>query len=74
MTTPTPVLTTKDVAEKVGTDPKALRVFLRASDDYKAAGSGSRYSFTAKDVAPLKAKFTKWPAERGTASSPPSVP
>ena len=63
MTTPD-TLTTKAVAEKLGTDARTLRIFLRASDDYEAVGSGSRYSVTAKDVAPLKAKFTKWVTER----------
>lgn len=58
-------LTTKAIAERLGTDPKTLRVFLRATS--KGVGSGSRYAFTAKDVAPLKAKFTKWTAEREAA-------
>ncbi len=62
MTTPTPVLTTREVAEKIGTDPKTLRVFLRAAS--QGVGSGRRYAFTAKDVAPLKAKFAAWLAER----------
>lgn len=71
MTTPTPAtLTTREVAEKVGTDPKTLRVFLRASKDYEAVGSGSRYAFTAKDVAPMKAKFAKWADEREEAKAP----
>lgn len=55
-------LTTKTVAERLGTDPKTLRVFLRATS--QGVGSGSRYAFTAKDVTPLKAKFTTWLAER----------
>lgn len=62
MTTPTPVLTTREVAEKIGTDSKTLRVFLRATSE--GVGSGSRYTFTAKDVAPIKAKFAKWAKER----------
>lgn len=62
-------LSTKAVAEKLGTDPKTLRVFLRATD--QGVGSGSRYAFTAKDVAPLKAKFTKWVDER---KSPKTAP
>lgn len=64
MTTPPTdtTLTTKAVAERLGTDPKTLRVFLRATD--QGVGSGSRYSFTAKDVPALKTKFTKWTAER----------
>jgi ribosomal protein S24E len=66
MTTPaTDTLTTKAVAEKLGTDPKTLRVFLRSTS--QGVGSGSRYSFTAKDVAQLKAKFTKWTVEREAA-------
>ncbi|KEF98370.1 hypothetical protein K883_01373 [Mycobacterium sp. TKK-01-0059] len=63
MTTPADnSLTTKAVAERLDTDPKTLRVFLRATS--QGVGSGSRYTFTNKDVAPLKAKFTKWAAER----------
>lgn len=66
MTTPADnTLTTKAVAERLDTDPKTLRVFLRATS--QGVGSGSRYAFTAKDVAPLKAKFTKWIAERNAA-------
>lgn len=62
MTTPDNTLTTKAIAEKIGTDPKTLRVFLRATSE--GVGSGSRYAFTSKDIAPLKAKFTKWLTER----------
>ncbi|WP_084021547.1 hypothetical protein [Mycobacterium avium] len=66
MTTPADnTLTTKVVAERLGTDPKTLRVFLRATS--QGVGSGSRYAFTNKDVAPLKAKFTKWAVEREAA-------
>lgn len=63
MTTPADnTLTTKAVAEKLGTDPKTLRVFLRATE--QGVGSGSRYAFIAKDVAPLKGRFAKWQGER----------
>ncbi|MFN8227294.1 MAG: hypothetical protein U0R18_11355 [Mycobacterium sp.] len=66
MTTPADnSLTTKAVAERLGTDPKTLRVFLRATA--QGVGSGSRYSFATKDVTQLKAKFTKWAAEREAA-------
>ncbi|WP_063059212.1 hypothetical protein [Nocardia sienata] len=58
--TATEPLTTRQVAEALGTDPKTLRVFLRASADYTAVGSGKRYVFTAKDVGPMKTRFTKW--------------
>jgi hypothetical protein len=72
MTTPAnDTLTTKAVAEKLGTDPKTLRVFLRATSE--GVGSGSRYAFTAKDIAPLKAKFTKWAADREAAKKAKSV-
>ncbi|GJN97020.1 hypothetical protein NJB18091_23830 [Mycobacterium marinum] len=65
MTTPTnEALTTRQVADKIGTDPKTLRTFLRASNDYEAVGSGSRYEFTNKDVAPMKTRFAKWEKER----------
>jgi hypothetical protein len=64
MSEPTPALTTREVADKIGTDPKTLRSFLRASSDYEAVGSGSRYGFTAKDVPALKTKFTKWTKDR----------
>lgn len=63
--TTAPALSTKDVAEKLGTDAKTLRVFLRASNH--GVGSGKPYEFSAKDVAGLKAKFTKWQTERDAA-------
>jgi len=44
-------------------------VFLRASDDYQAVGSGARYAFTAKDVPTLKGRFAKWQAEREAAKA-----
>lgn len=62
MTTPTTALSTKDVAEKFGTDAKMLRIFLR-SITYAKNAEG-RYSFTPKDVPALKARFTKWLADR----------
>ncbi|WP_373234995.1 hypothetical protein [Mycobacterium marinum] len=67
MTTPIPTLSTKEVADKVGTDAKTLRVFLRESDDYQVVGSGARYTFTAKDVPTLKGRFAKWPIDREAA-------
>lgn len=67
MTAPAAPITTREAADKVGTDPKTLRVFLRASTDYEAVGSGSRYSFTAKDIPTLKSRFNKWEKERAAA-------
>jgi hypothetical protein len=66
---PTEPMTTRQIAEAVGTDPKTLRVFLRASDDYTAVGAGSRYTFTAKDVAPMKTQFNAWAKARKSKSS-----
>lgn len=63
-------LTAREVAEAVGTDPKTLRRFLRANDSYKSPGSGGRYSFTQKDVAPLKRAFVKWVADKPTRTAP----
>ncbi|WP_231995888.1 hypothetical protein [Mycobacterium sp. 852002-51163_SCH5372311] len=40
-------------------------MFLLATS--QGGGSGSRHSFTGKDVAPLKAKFAKWAADREAA-------
>jgi hypothetical protein len=43
---------TSEVAEKLGTTPRILRQFLRSpSSTFVAVGSGSRYDFTAKDLA-----------------------
>ncbi|MFC3964060.1 hypothetical protein [Nocardia jiangsuensis] len=67
-------LTTKQVAEALGTDPKTLRVFLRASADYTAVGSGKRYAFTSKDVGPMKTRFAKWTKERTAAKTDPATP
>ncbi|WJR33382.1 hypothetical protein P3F83_23525 [Mycobacteroides immunogenum] len=67
MTTPTTALSAKDVAEKLGTDAKTLRVFLR-SITYTKNDEG-RYSFTPKDVATLKTRFPKWVADREAAKA-----
>lgn len=66
--TDTTPLTTRQVAEKIGTTPKTLRVFLRASDDYQACGSGARYEFRPADVAPMRTRFTAWQKEREAAA------
>ncbi|MFI8694788.1 hypothetical protein [Dietzia maris] len=58
-------LSTREVAEKVGTDPKTLRAFLRATS--QGVGSGKRYALPAKDVAKVKKEFVAWEAERQAA-------
>jgi hypothetical protein len=57
------VLTTAQVAEKLGTDARTLRKFLR-SDACKveSVGKGSRYQIEAKQVQQLRSQFTKWGA------------
>jgi len=47
----TDALTTKQVAEALGTTPRELRVFLWTSDEYQGVGSGKRYVFTTKNSA-----------------------
>ena len=54
-------MTTREVADKIGTDPKTLRRFLRTPQStFPAAGQGGRYSFVQKDMGLLKKKFTAW--------------
>lgn len=54
-------LTSREVAELVGTDPKTLRRFLRdPKSTYAAAGQGGRYTFVKKDIPSLKKRFTTW--------------
>lgn len=60
-------LTTKQVAEALGTTAKELRVYLRTAS--KGVGSGKRYAFTAKDVPALKTGFDKWTKERAEAKA-----
>jgi len=60
-------LSASDVAEKLGTDAKTLRQFLRADGTYKpvtAPGGRGRYAFSAGDVAKIRPLFKKWVAER----------
>jgi hypothetical protein len=65
----TDALSTKQIAEALGTTPRELRVFLRASDDYNAVGSGKRYAFETKDVGPMKTRFETWRKARDEAKA-----
>ncbi|MEV0851484.1 hypothetical protein [Nocardia fluminea] len=58
MTAPT-TLSAKDVADKLDTDAKTLRVFLRAASIPKDEAT-NRYVFTAKDLPKLKKQFKEW--------------
>lgn len=62
-------ITTKAAAEAVGTTPRQLRVFLRASDKYENVGAGGRYAFTSADLGPMKKEFDAWSKEREAAKA-----
>lgn len=65
MTTPNnTALDSKTVAEALGIDAKAFRVFLRAIGYEKTEG---RYAFTKADVAKLKKGYAAWAKERENA-------
>ena len=58
---PATTLSTKAVAEALGTDPKTLRRFLRSSTSMVGrVGQGSRYTFTKTEVTALKKRFAAW--------------
>lgn len=53
-------MNTREMADKLGTDPKRLRRFLRADPTYRNAGQGGRYEFAERDVATLRKRFDVW--------------
>lgn len=56
-------LTTADAAAELGTDPRTLRKFLRATTPKDSQpGKGSRYSLKgdARSLAAMKKKFIAW--------------
>lgn len=58
-------LTSKQVAETLGTDPKQLRVFLRSGNgDGLFSRDGRAYVFSPKDVSKIKAAYAKWEKAR----------
>lgn len=60
-------LTTADVAKKVGTDPRTLRMFLRSdASTVEAVGKGSRYRIKSTQVTKLKKEFQEWQDNRRT--------
>lgn len=62
-------MTTAQVADEVGTDPKRLRRFLRSNSSPVApAGQGHRYSIERKDLKAIKAKFQEWATPRTPAT------
>jgi hypothetical protein len=58
-------------AEKIGTDARTLRRFLRSpKSTFKAVGSGGRYEFEEKDVPTLRKKFEEWRNAATTSRAP----
>lgn len=50
-----------EAADKIGTDAKTLRRFIRSpKSTFKAVGSGGRYEFEEKDIPTLRKKFEEW--------------
>lgn len=57
----TKVLTTNEVADEIGTEPKTLRKFFRSNNcSIEPVGQGKRYGISADDVEELKAQFAAW--------------
>lgn len=57
----TKVLTTNEVADEIGTEPKTLRKFFRSNNcSIEPVGQGKRYGIAAEDVAALKEQFAAW--------------
>lgn len=57
----TTTLTTKEVAEKLDTDPRTLRRFLRSqASPVREVGKGNRYHIEARQFRTLKKAFIRW--------------
>ena len=73
------VLTTAELAEKIGTDPRTLRKFLRATTPKDSQpGKGSRYAIEGKSVRLLAKGFDAWKsaqdAKKAEADMTPEAP
>jgi hypothetical protein len=55
-------MNTSEMAQKLGTDQRELRRFLRADPSYTNAAhtSAGRYNFTDQDIPVLRKRFTAW--------------
>lgn len=66
-------LTTADIADSLGTTPRALRKFLRSSaSPYEPVGQGSRYHIGSEDLVELKELFETWVGRPGSRSASPA--
>jgi hypothetical protein len=53
-------ITPKELSEKLGSDSKTVRRFLRATRPDAKPGQGGRWEIPAADVAKLKTAYAKW--------------
>ena len=61
-------MTTREVADKMGVDPRALRRYLRSDD--RCVGAGKRNEFTPDSIADLKKRYTAWKKATDEAKKP----
>jgi hypothetical protein len=58
------MLSTREVAERLGVEPRRLRQFLRSDQStFRAVGSASRYEFTEAEVETVARRFEMWSAK-----------
>lgn len=51
----------KQIAHRIGTDPKTFRKWLRSTaSPYEAVGQGARYEFPVTDLEEIRTKFSAW--------------
>ena len=67
----------KQIATRIGTDPKTFRKFLRSTaSPYEAVGQGGRYEFPCDELEKIKKVFTAWQKGkrvREVVSKPPTI-
>ena len=55
----------KQVARRIGTDPKTFRKWLRSdASPYIAVGQGARYEFPVEDLNDIRNAFNAWQKAR----------
>lgn len=59
------MMTPKELAAELGTDPKTCRKFLRSITDARA-GKGGRWAIDSADLPALKERFATFQAHRTT--------
>lgn len=67
-------ITPKEFAQKLGSDPRTVRKFLRSEAGMNSrVGKGSRWSLETKQIAGLTKKFRKWDEARKAPEAPDEV-